>query len=519
MIDRSYGSAIDAYGDRYPTELALVAGAERLTYRELFGRIRATGRALLAAGLTPGDRVAILLADSPALLEVLHGVLWAGLTAVPLNARLALEDHRYMVRDAAARCLVFDAADAQRGHAILEDVDIALAIATDDDAVPAGGQLLSRLVAGQDGGAGAPLVSPDAQCWIQYTGGTTGLPKGAVHSHRTSLCSFYSCVSELDVRPGEITAHVAPLTHSGAAYLMPVWARGGTHVLLGGFDPERLLDAIEREQATSTLMVPTMLYALLDEPGIGDRDLSSLRTITYGAAPIGPERLEQALDVVGPIFLQLYGQTEAPAQITMLTKQDHVRARTDPGLLRSCGRPVAIVDVHCVDDELQPVPDGTPGEIVVRGPNVMLGYLDKPEETAATLREGWLCTGDVGVRDERGYFAIVDRKKDMIISGGFNVYPKEVEHVLFSHPAVADACVVGVPDAKWGEAVKALVVTADETPLAAEELIAYVKQRKGSVLAPKTIEFVDAIPLTSVGKHDKKAVRAAYWEGAERAVN
>jgi fatty-acyl-CoA synthase len=519
MIDRTYGSAIDAYGDRYPTELALVAGDERLTYRELFWRIRATGRALLGAGLAPGDRVAILLADSPALLEVLHGALWAGLTVVPLNVRLSEGDHRYMVRDADARCLVFDVHNAQRGHAILDDVDVPLAIATAGEAVPDGGHLLTGLVEGQDGGAGAPAVSPDAECWIQYTGGTTGLPKGAVHSHRTSLSSFYSCVSELDVRPGEITAHVAPLTHSGAAYLMPVWARGGTHVLLGGFDPQRLLDTIERERATSTLLVPTMLYALLDQPGIGDRDLSSLRTITYGAAPIGPERLEQALDVLGPVFLQLYGQTEAPAQITMLTKQDHVRAREDPSLLRSCGRPVAIADVRCVDDDLHAVADGEPGEIVVRGPNVMLGYLGKPEETAATLRDGWLCTGDIGVRDERGYFAIVDRKKDMIISGGFNVYPKEVERVLFSHPGVADACVVGVPDPKWGEAVKALVVPTGDTPVDAEELIAYVKARKGSVLAPKTVDFVDAIPLTSVGKHDKKAVRASYWERAERSVN
>jgi fatty-acyl-CoA synthase len=364
-------------------------------------------------------------------------------------------------------------------------------------------------------------VSPDAPCWIQYTGGTTGLPKGAVHSHRTSLSSFYSCVSELDVRPGEITAHVAPLTHSGAAYLMPVWARGGTHVLLGGFDPERLLHAIERERATSTLMVPTMLYTLLDQEGIGDRDLSSLRTITYGAAPIGPERLEQALETFGPIFLQLYGQTEAPAQITILTKQDHVRAREDAELLRSCGRPVAIVDVQCVDDILAPVPDGTPGEIVVRGPNVMLGYHGKVEETAAALRDGWLHTGDIGVRDERGYFSIVDRKKDMIISGGFNIYPKEIEHVLFSHPAVADACVVGVPDDKWGEAVKALVVRRDEhdQQVGAGDLIANVKDRKGSVVAPKSIEFVDAIPLTSVGKHDKKTVRARYWDGADRAVN
>jgi fatty-acyl-CoA synthase len=203
----------------------------------------------------------------------------------------------------------------------------------------------------------------------------------------------------------------------------------------------------------------------------------------------------------------------------MLTKQDHVRAQRDPDLLRSCGRPVAIVDVRCADDDLATVPDGTPGEIVVQGPNVTLGYVNKPEETAATLRGGWLCTGDIGVRDERGYFSIVDRKKDMIISGGFNVYPKEIEQALFAHPAVADACVVGVPDEKWGEAVKAIVVRTEDAAVAADELITFVKARKGSVLAPKSVDFVDAIPLTSVGKHDKKAVRASFWADADRAVH
>jgi fatty-acyl-CoA synthase len=519
MIDRSFGSVLDACAHNYPRETALVQGDVRLSYTEMFGRIRQTGRALQKLGLGPGDRLAFVMADSPALLEVMYGALWAGITAVPLNARLSLEDHKYMIEDARARALVFDSTTAERGHELLAGCTIEFAIATDEAAVPERGELLERLITGEDGGAGAPATDHDRECIIQYTGGTTGFPKGVLHSHRTLLSSLYSATLELDVRPGEVSAHIAPLTHSGMVYVLPVWARGGTNVVLGGFDPAQLLHTIEHEHVTSTLMVPTMLYYLLDLPGIADRDLSSLRTLTYGAAPMGPERIEQALDVFGPIFIQVYGQSEAPAQITVLTKRDHVRARENPDLLRSCGRPVAIVDVRCADDALASVPDGEPGEILVRGPNVTPGYINKPKETALALRDGWLCTGDIGVRDEQGYFYIVDRKKDMIVSGGFNVYPKEVEQTLFAHPAVRDVCVVGVPDEKWGEAVKAVVVVDPDAATTSAELIEFVKEHKGSVLAPKSVDFVEAIPLTSIGKHDKKAVRETYWAGRERAVN
>ena len=509
MYGRSFGSVLDACAANYGAEEALVQGDLRLSYDQVMDGIRRTGRALRELGLVPGDRVAFVMSDSPDLVNIMWGSLWAGLTIVPLNARLQLDDHVYMVRDAGARVLAFDAAMADRGHAILEQVDVDFALSTD---------ALSDLSAAQHGGPGAPDVDTEAECWIQYTGGTTGFPKGALHSHRTFLTAMLSCAFELGVEPGERHVHCAPLTHSGLAYFLPVWMRGGTNILLG-FSPTALLDTIERERATSTLMVPTMIYMLLDTPGIADRDLSSLRTIAYGAAPMGKERLEQALATFGAIFVQAYGQTEAPAQITVLTKADHVRARTRPKILTSCGRPVTIAEVRIADDELQELPDGEVGEITVRGPHVTLGYNDKPDETAQTLRDGWLCTGDLGSRDEDGYVYIVDRKKDMIISGGFNVYPKEVEQVLFSHPEVADACVIGVPDEKWGEAVKAVIVAADGCDPDPGELIALVKERKSSVMAPKSVEIVDAIPLTSVGKHDKKALREQYWSGRVRAVN
>lgn len=519
MYGRSYGSVLDACASNFADQEALVQGDVRLSYAEVMDGVRRTGRALLGLGLAPGDRVAFVMSDSIDLVNMMYGALWAGLTIVPLNAKLQLDDHVYMVKDSGARALAFNGATAERGLAILDQVEVEFGIATDAGDVPEGGHLLADLTADESGAAGAPDVDTEAECWIQYTGGTTGFPKGALHSHRTFLTALTSCALELDVRPGERHVHCAPLTHSGLVYFLPVWMRGGTNILLPGFDPNLLLDTIERERVTSTLMVPTMIYVLLEVPGITDRDLSSLRTITYGAAPMGKERLEQALETFGPIFIQAYGQTEAPAQITALTKADHLRARERPEILTSCGRPVVIAEVRIADENLEEVPVGEVGEIIVRGPHVTLGYNAKPQETAETIRDGWLCTGDLGRRDHEGYVYIVDRTKDMIITGGFNVYPKEVEQVLFSHPAVADVCVIGVPDEKWGEAVKAVVVAADGCTPDPAELIALVKERKSSVMAPKTVDIVDAIPLTSVGKHDKKALRSQYWSDRERAVN
>jgi fatty-acyl-CoA synthase len=519
MNGRSFGSVLDACAANYGRQEALVRGDLRLTYTEVMDGIRRTGRALRGLGLEPGDRVAFVMSDSLDLVNIMYGALWAGLTIVPLNARLQLDDHVYMAKDAGARALAFNAYTAERGHGILERADIEFAIATESADVPSRGTLLSDVMAGQDGGPGAPEVDPEFECWIQYTGGTTGFPKGALHSHRTFLTAMLSCAFELDVQPGERHVHCAPLTHSGMAYFLPVWMRGGTNILLHGFDPALLLDTIVREHATSTLMVPTMLYVLLDEASIGDRDLSSLRTLSYGAAPMSRERLEQALDVFGPIFLQGYGQTEAPMQITVLNKRDHLLASERPELLSSCGRPVTISEVRIAGDDLSLVPDGDVGEIVVRGPHVTLGYVNKPEETAEAIRDGWLCTGDLGRRDDDGYIYIVDRKKDMIISGGFNVYPGEVEKALSTHPFVAAACVIGVPDEKWGEAVKAVVVGREGTDPTPEDLIAFVKERKGSVMAPKSVDVVEEIPLTSVGKYDKQALRARYWAGRERAVH
>jgi fatty-acyl-CoA synthase len=265
------------------------------------------------------------------------------------------------------------------------------------------------------------------------------------------------------------------------------------------------------------MLVPTMIYVLLDHAHLSGADLSSLEVLYYGAAAMSPSRLEEGITRLGPIFFQFYGQAECPMTITVLRKEEHTVG--DPQRLASCGRPVPWLDVALLDEDGQTVADGEPGEICVRGPLVMKEYLNKPEQTAEAFKFGWLHTGDVARADEEGFLTIVDRKKDMIVTGGFNIFPRELEDVLSSHPGVSAAAVIGVPDEKWGEAVKAVVVRRPGAEVAESELIAMVKERKGSIAAPKSVDFVDAIPLSPLGKPDKKSLRARYWEGAGRMVN
>jgi fatty-acyl-CoA synthase len=284
---------------------------------------------------------------------------------------------------------------------------------------------------------------------------------------------------------------------------------------LKGFDPEKFLATIAREKINTTLMVPTMIYVMLDHPVLAKTDMSSLELVLYGASPMSPSRLVEGLERIGPVFSQLYGQTECyPASV--LRKADHDARR--PELFASCGFPVASCNVSLRDEDNNEVKQGEAGEICVQGPHTMEGYWKKPEQTAEAFKGGWLHTGDIARADERGYLYIVDRKKDMIVSGGFNIFPREVEDVLSSHPDVAMAAVIGVPDAKWGEAVTALVVAKPGAKPSAEVLTQLVKDRKGGTHAPKKIEIVDALPLTAVGKVDKKVLRAKYWAGQARQV-
>jgi fatty-acyl-CoA synthase len=350
---------------------------------------------------------------------------------------------------------------------------------------------------------------------IAYTGGTTGRPKGVVHRHRSLVTNVLVAMAEWEWRDPIRFLAVTPISHASFALVLPVLLRGGSFGLASRFAPEGFARLVERRAVTATLMVPTMIYVLLDHPKLEQTDLSSLELILYGASPMSPTRLVEGLERIGPVFSQLYGQTEC-YPVSVLSRADHDARR--PELFASCGFPVSSCSISLRDDDNNEVAPGEAGEICVRGVHAMEQYWKRPEQTAETFKGGWLHTGDIARADERGYLYIVDRKKDMIVSGGFNIFPREVEDVLSSHPDVAMAAVIGVPHEKWGEAVAALIVAKPGARPAAEALMQHVKDRKGSTHAPKQVEFVDSLPLTAVGKVDKKILRAKYWAGRSRQV-
>lgn len=310
-----------------------------------------------------------------------------------------------------------------------------------------------------------------------------------------------------------------PLSHAAAGFFIPVLQRGGAFYVPKGFTPDLFFDMVEKHRITATMLVPVMIYVLLDSPRAATADISSLKTIFYGASAISPSRLAEGIRRWGQIFYQFFGQSEAPMVIANMRKAEH-----DPDNLErlaSCGRPAPWVHLGLLDDDNRQVAPGEPGEVCVRGPLVMMGYLDKPEQTAETFAGGWLHTGDIGRLDADGFLHIIDRKKDMVVTGGFNVFPREVEDVISQDPAVAQVAVIGVPDERWGEAVKALVVLrpgVEASDALKESLMARVKDAKGSVQAPKSVDFIERIPVTPVGKPDKKALRAPFWEGQARRV-
>jgi acyl-CoA synthetase (AMP-forming)/AMP-acid ligase II len=395
-----------------------------------------------------------------------------------------------------------------------------ICITEESRATPTGFTPFAELLA-----RGAPrdpaiAVTHDDLLGIMYTGGTTGRSKGVMHTHKSVLAIVFSETLEMDVRHSEVMLQVAPLPHATQFMLLPGFLRGGTHVLMKKFDPDEVLRTIERERVSWTFMVPTMIYMLLDDPALRTYDHATLRTVIYGAAPMSPDKLERAIERVGPMFIQVYAQMEVANQTTTLTKEDHVEALAGARhRLGSCGRPIVMAQVRIVGDDDRDVPVGEPGEVLVRGPHMMRGYWRREEETARTMRGGFIHTGDIARADEDGFLYIVDRAKDMIISGGMNVYSVEVENVLMEHSDVREACVIGVPDDKWGEAVTAFVVRREGARLDSEELIAFAGRKLAAYSRPKAVEFVAEIPKTPYGKMDKKTIRRRFWKSGERQVH
>jgi fatty-acyl-CoA synthase len=498
---------------RFPERTAFVWDGGQLTYRGALALIGGLQVAMQAAGLRAGMRICLLSGNRAEAWCAGVAAQGLGLTISWLHPMGSLSDHLDQLADSEAVGLVVDVPTYRdRGGelAARSGVKTVLTLGPAEYGT-------DMLALAQAAGAVDPqdVSDCDGEAMLNYTGGTTGKSKGVLRRHRGPALVPMAILSDFELPLEPRYLAVAPITHVAGSLVLPTLMRGGTVHLTKGFDPERLLSIIARERINMTLLVPTMIYVLLDHPTFDKVALASLELLLYGASPMSPTRLIEGLERIGPVFSQLYGQTEC-YPVSLLRRSDHDRAR--PELFGSCGFPVTGCEVRLLGADGQQVATGEAGEICVRAPWAMDEYLKRPEQTVETLVGGWLHTGDIARADERGYLYIVDRKKDMIVTGGFNVFPREVEDVLMSHAGVAQAAVIGTPDPKWGEAVTALVIAKAGATIAEEELIDLVKQRKGGPHAPKRVEFVEALPLTAVGKIDKKVLREKYWAGQTRMV-
>ena len=499
--------------ERFTDRVAFIQNERHITYRELGALISQAIQRLDALGLKRGDTVAQLSGNRPEVFVVVAAAYIHGLRSVTLHPAAGLADHIHVLNDAGAKIFIGEIAYGERAATLREHCPHIEHWYSHDRDVPG----LPCL--GTEAQAFAPQIlrartQPDEIIRLSYTGGTTGRPKGVQLSDRAVLTNTLLWLAGLDLPAGVRYLCPAPISHGAGSLVIPTLVRGGTVILQRGFDAARFIADTQAHQAHLTWLVPTMLYGLLDHlrehPA---QQLPSLQWLVYSAAPATVERLREALQRLGPVLHQSYGQTEAPNTILMLDRADHAKA--DLKRLSAAGRPYPGVTVALLDDQDHEIGIGEIGEICVRGPLLMSGYLHQEAQTAETLRNGWLHTGDLGRRESDGLYYIVGRKKDMIISGGFNVYPREVEDTLALHPAISAAAVFGVPHPKWGEAVTAAVVLRATAQATAAELIDFVRQHKGPVCAPKTLVFIDAIPLTALGKPDRKALIERFSSSLE----
>jgi fatty-acyl-CoA synthase len=509
---------------RHAKAPVLHIGEQTWTGQDLADRISCFAQALEELGCSTGSPVALLALNRPEVLVMIGAGQMVGLRRTALHPMGSLDDHAHVLADAGIETLVVEPIPAfvERARALLERVDCLQQVLTFGEA-----EIGQDLVALADKHSPGPLrvadLDEDAVVSVTYTGGTTGKPKGVIGTASSMAAMTQVQLAEWEWPDAPRFLMCTPLSHAGAAFFVPTLMAGGSMVVLPRFEPGEVFRAIEEHRITATMLVPSMIYAMLDHPDADSADLSSLETVYYGASAMNPVRLADAIRRWGPIFAQYYGQSECPMVISYFSKREHDLDR--PERLASCGRPSAFLRTALLDENDDPVAPGEAGEICVAGPVLASGYWNLPDVSAETFRNGWLRTGDVARADEDGFWYIVDRTKDMIVTGGFNVFPREVEDVVAEHPSVAQVGVIGVPDDKWGEAVTAVVVlrpgTADDEESVAEltsQIQQMVKDRKGSVQAPKQVVVAESLPLTALGKPDKKALRAQFWAGRDRAV-
>ncbi|MEN1579684.1 long-chain-fatty-acid--CoA ligase [Pseudomonas aeruginosa] len=503
-----------------PNEEAYHYRTRRRTWAEFADRSARLGAALQALGMQPGDRVGMLALNSDRYLEYMMGVWWGGGALNPVNTRWSAAEIAYSLDDCDTRILLVDEHFAPLANELRDrSKSLKTIIFAGDGIAPEGlpeyEQLLTQHQPAED-----VERKDDDLAGVFYTGGTTGFPKGVMLSHTNLLSNALAYLLDLDYREDEVILAAAPIFHqAGMCILIRAFIRGCRSTIINGFDTLSVLEAIQQEKVTFTLLVPTMIQRLVDHPTIAEYDLSSLRRILYGASPISDGLLERTFKALPKVeFLQGYGMTETGGPYTVLPAFCHTPEGRNPDRLRSAGKPIWGMEIRIVDADGNLLPNGQIGEVIARGPGAMLGYWNRPEETASTTRNGWIHSGDAGYLDDKGYLFLVDRVKDMIVSGGENVYSCEVENAIGQHPAVASSAVIGIPSERWGEAVHAVIVLHPGQQLTAEELRAHCKTLIAGYKCPVSVEFRDSLPVTGAGKIQKNELREPYWKNLSRRV-
>jgi len=503
----------------HPERAVLVCEGRTWTYREAGDLATRIAHGLRALGVVRETKCAVISRNDPNAFMAMLGILKAQGTWVPLNPANEVEENLYIIDAFDVEVLFYQRDLTEFARAVGDRLSrVRHFVCIDGDDGPGVG--LSDWAAGQSSEPIPLPWDPDAVCWLRGTGGTTGRPKGVMNTNRNFETTIANFAGRLRFEGHPVNLACAPLSHAAGVVAMITVALAGTIVVQRRFDAREALAAIGQHRISIFYVPPTALYAMLARDDVREFDYSSLRHLLYGAAPTAASKLREAIDVFGPVMTQAYGQTEVPTSVTYLGPEDLVddEGRVIEKRLLSCGRPTLFARVALMGGDGRIVRRGEVGEIVVQGGLVMRGYYKNPVATDEAWVHGWHHTGDLAYQDDDGFLYICDRKKEMIITGGYNVYPLEVEQVVLSHPAVQDCAVVGVPDAKWGEAIKAVIELKRGCTVAVEDIIALCKSKVGSVKAPKSVDFVASLPRSPAGKVMRKEVRKGYWTGHERNV-
>ncbi|HXF38447.1 MAG TPA: AMP-binding protein [Blastocatellia bacterium] len=498
-------------GARYFAERRAVLFEDKaLTFAAVDELSNRFAHVLARNGIGRGGRLAILANNSLYSAPVDFGCVKAGAARTPLNARLSMDEHEHMLRETGARVVIYDSELAERAEALAARVPGLTMLGL--GSTRCGRDLLVEAASAPASDPRTP-AEPDDVILTIFTSGTTGRLKAAEHTQASyAAVSNNTSINLPDIQPDDVMLHAASLFHASGCFVLPYWIRGAATAVLARFEPSEFLQAIAKYRATSIHVVPTMLAILLAHPEIESADMSSIRSIVYGASPMPLPVIKRAIELWGPRFIQYYGQTEAPLFIARLDQQDH--AGPERRLL-ACGRTSIDCEIRLIDDKGNDVPAGEQGEIALRAPFAMKGYFSAPDLNAAMFVEGgWLRTRDVGRFDEDGYLYLVDRTSDMIITGGYNVYPREVEDALLAHPSVFECAVVGAPHEKWVESVTAFVVLRPGKTVCEAELIEFTRSRLAAYKVPKSVRFIEQIPKSAVGKVLRRALRDPLWKDA-----